>query len=260
MSTFGPSPLATVIDVISMQQEMEKQLMASFRQGINDILRIGSVDFGAAEWRVRKPMTEADWLTSNNPAAMLTHLRPSGLSGTASRVSDRKLRLFACACCRAVWHLLTDPRSRHAVEVAERYVDGAATDKERADADEETSASDPPRFVGITTCESLAANAAYDTSWNCRLLIHGVGDARDNDQATLLRHIIGNPFRLPHSVQWYARIKVIAQAIYDGEQHLVGPLSDMLRDDGFEGVADHLRSEAWHPKGCWCLDTILNRS
>lgn len=35
-------------------------------------------------------MTEAEWLTSTDPAAMLAEVR--------GRVSDRKLRLFACAC------------------------------------------------------------------------------------------------------------------------------------------------------------------
>jgi hypothetical protein len=38
--------------------------------------------------------------------------------------NQRRLRLFACACVRRMWHLLTDPRSRKAVEVSEAYADG----------------------------------------------------------------------------------------------------------------------------------------
>jgi hypothetical protein len=41
---------------------------------------------------------------------------------------DSTLRKFACRCVREVWNLLADERSRKAVEVAEKYADGLATD------------------------------------------------------------------------------------------------------------------------------------
>ena len=43
---------------------------------------------------------------------------------------DKEWRLFAVWCARQVQHLMTDERSIAAIDTAERYADGKATDKE----------------------------------------------------------------------------------------------------------------------------------
>jgi hypothetical protein len=63
-------------------------------------------------------VNEQQWLACTDARPMLEFLRP--------RVSpsERKHRLFGCACVRRLWPLLADERIRTAVEVAEEYVDG----------------------------------------------------------------------------------------------------------------------------------------
>jgi len=67
-------------------------------------------------------MTEEEWLNCEDPTPMLEFLK--------GKVSERKLRLFAVACCRRVWHSLDEDVSRPGVEVIERYADGLATSHE----------------------------------------------------------------------------------------------------------------------------------
>ena len=47
-------------------------------------------------------------------------------------IDAKTLRLFAVWCARSVEHLLTDDRSRDAINVAERFANGEATEEERA--------------------------------------------------------------------------------------------------------------------------------
>jgi hypothetical protein len=68
-------------------------------------------------------MTEAQWLSSTDPAAMLRSLigRYSALKRSGEAPNFETLRLFACACCRRVWDLLDD-NHRRSVEMIEAYV------------------------------------------------------------------------------------------------------------------------------------------
>jgi hypothetical protein len=48
------------------------------------------------------------------------------------QASDRKLRLFAVACCQSVWELMPDDMARRAVELAEMVADDQADTEERS--------------------------------------------------------------------------------------------------------------------------------
>lgn len=94
-------------------------------------------------------------------------------------LDDKTLRLFACKCVREVWHLLTDERSRKAVEVAERYAVGDATDEELVEAHGAAcdaagytagavsgdAASSAARAAAMEAATGAAWDAAWHASW-----------------------------------------------------------------------------------------------
>jgi len=64
-------------------------------------------------------MTEADWNTCTDPQPLLEFLR--------GKVSGRKLRLFAVACCRRPWPSLQQEQCRNTVLMAELFAEGRVT-------------------------------------------------------------------------------------------------------------------------------------
>jgi len=77
--------------------------------------------------------TKAD----NEPLLLTTILASNGIDDAlwCLRAVDghkREMRLFAVNCARSVQHLMTDKRSLDALDVAERYANGLATQKELA--------------------------------------------------------------------------------------------------------------------------------
>lgn len=71
------------------------------------------------------------------PLSIITVLDSNGLDDAlwclqAVKGRDREIRLYAVWCARQVQHLMTDPRSLAALDVAERFANGEATDTERA--------------------------------------------------------------------------------------------------------------------------------
>jgi hypothetical protein len=192
-------------------------------------------------------MTESEWLSATHPRSMLEFLR--------GKASDRKLRLFACACCRRTWNLLRDVRSQQAIEIAERYADGLAGEEELraalglALAAHQAIWNDSSRTAGLTReglnnaeLESEAALAVWRTCKPSQAYVgsvtiayapllpaaYAVGNSGAGGiaseravQASLLRDIFGSLlFRsvsLPADwLAWQDRtLRRMAQAIYD---------------------------------------------
>jgi hypothetical protein len=100
-------------------------------------------------------MTEAEWLACERPQLMVESL--------PDNASQRKLRLFAVACCRRVWHLLSDEKSRRAVEIAERFADNLCSPLELDFARRDALQASPTENRYVNQRAANAASAA--TTW-----------------------------------------------------------------------------------------------
>jgi hypothetical protein len=235
-------------------------------------------------------MNEADWLAATDLRNMLNL--------ACERVSARKLRLFACACCRRVWRTMTDRACRRAVEVSERFAEGLASPEElqaafqaaqhaksvfvdaswagswvaAADAEQAAfecaahAASAIARAVAQPARSSAYAAIAAGAREESRTAAFEhfeavVADARrieETHQAGLLAEIVGNPFQPVATDSWPTAVTVLATALNAGEDCAYA-LHDALVEANRPDVAAHFQNPV-HLRGCWAVDLILGRS
>jgi hypothetical protein len=207
------------------------------------------------------------------------------------RLSDRKLRLFACACCRHIWSLIADPRSQEAVRIAEEYADGRvpspnllAARQAAAQAVEATSPWTKPRAAAQAaeavarldwSAGVVATPASAYASWEAHTAPRGKAGragrkarlATESVQAALLRDIVGIPFRsMSIEAACLTRhggaIPKLAQAIYDDRRFSALPvLADALEEAGCTDpdILGHCRGPGPHVRGCWVVDLLLGK-
>jgi hypothetical protein len=227
-------------------------------------------------------MAELEWDQATDVMPMLAVLH--------GRASARKLRLFACACCRClVWELLTDERSRHAVEVAERFADGLATHEELEAARVPAREAVAGVLLGTKARYAMfAAEAVTRTDWSPQLMAgHAANGAsagagprlggreRLSREADLLRDVVGSPLPLqpavvdPAVLSWNGGVvRRLARAAYDDrlpsgllDNARLAVLGDALEEAGCTDaeLLGHLRGPGPHVRGCHVLDALLDK-
>lgn len=214
-------------------------------------------------------MTEQEWMVCNNPQEMLDFLQGNG--------SERKVRLFAVACCHRIWHLLIDERSRTAVEVAEQFADGLVGNAEQDDAAEKAGSAQHESAYGTDDfLACLAATAAIVTPITYGGEPHLVADhtlaavirlSPANDvcrYCELIRDIFENGSQpVAIASAWLTPdVVAIAKRIYDDRRFqdmLV--LGHALEEAGCPDAAilNHCRQPGEHTRGCWVVDLILGK-
>ena len=250
-------------------------------------------------------MNEAEWLACTDPKPMLELLY--------FKVRVRKLRLFACACCRRVWSLLHDERSQRVVEVAERYAGSFVPEVERSRAREEAFYVEKHILLegGANSAAEMAASAAgyagagdedfyrspegdeFTASWGAAYCaaesvvydVHRVPRRADwtrlqaqarrveqAAQASILRDIIGNPFRPIHFdlASRLPAVLTLATAAYEDrilpactlDPERLAVLADALEESGCTDadILGHLRGSGPHVRGCHVLDLLLEKT
>jgi hypothetical protein len=199
-----------------------------------------------------------------------------------TKFHPRKHRLFCCACCRHIWHLIQDQRSRQAVEMVEKYVEGLATWNHMITA--RLTATPKGGWSwgapdGRNPLRTDAAFAVLHASMKhgsdeigktaiCALYAVRSGEGAEGEakesayQCDAFRDIFGSPFRrVKFKPVWRSSTVVsLAQAIYrDRALDRMPIVADALEEAGCTSadVLNHCRQPGEHVRGCWVVDLVL---
>jgi hypothetical protein len=213
---------------------------------------------------------------------MLWCLRTVG-KVTRTKVGKRKLRLFACGCCRLAWGQMHDPRLREAVEVAERFAEGRATKGELEAARSsvgglamgryEANAPGVRERTAARMAEGATAAQAFSAAFGMTALPVPLAGYAEEVPANatlcgLVRCVFGNPFAAPPRIDpaWLAwndgLVKRLARGIYEERAFNRMPLlADALLDASCdnEELLRHCREPGPHARGCWVLDLLFGK-
>ena len=203
-------------------------------------------------------VTEREWLACGDPRAMLALAR--------AHDRPRKLRLFCCALCRSVWHLLVTWGSREGVDVAKRYADGLATEEERATAEYFSEVCCFANYSDLDRPQRDAAYLAEHATYHTLSTAIADADPFPAPAAELVRDIFGNPFRpVAFAPEWRTDTAVaLSRTMYDQRDFSAMPiLADALQDAGCDNpdILAHCRDTSLtHVRGCWVVDGVLGKA
>ena len=213
-------------------------------------------------------MTEGEWLAARCPRTILESLK--------FKRTDRKLRLFTCACIRDEQELLANELDV-LIEKVEALADGLATFEDVRNAipglydleiswGEEDEGDESLEGYYCAKNAVITLTAHLDDSFLTALgACPQLADAEEFFQCELLRDIFGNPFRpVVFDPNWRtSTVVAIAKAMYESRDFSPMPiLADALQEAGCENadILNHCRSDGPHVKGCWVVDLVLGKA
>ena len=214
-------------------------------------------------------MTEAEWLMATDPTPMLRFME--------GKATDRKFRLLGCGCCRSAPESVTDHHSLRAVEVAEQYADGQATEQKLAEtlppAFRASMAGGPRAVCFLTVADGFEASRLVleerlkreGPQMSFEFWLWGKQRRRRAFYASLVRDVFGPlPFRsVPVNSAWLtSTVLTLACQMYESRDFGAMPiLADALQDAGCDNtdILDHCRGPGPDVRGCWVVDLILGK-